>query len=471
MSEEIHDTNAKRPTTANVAPTPPAQPAKTRPVSGRNKFRIQRPEGESKLYTHEEDVGGFGSKDSLVRQCLDATNPTKTSWESKSARFHTERPLVDKFYDDDPGVGARRCSMERLVEGSPRKYASDFTATSRWAKPPTKYGSGRHYDTSKVPRSSKGDMETEGAHTARNYRTAFDSQKALSGPADFQHDFHAEHPEYDFGDGPKPNMNQLMEKSSNKVSTIRSPRVNKQTAPDQRAQLQPEYGATKPLVKQVSDSANKVSSMRSILPRFDKSETENSHLDWRAQAKHTVSDGLPGDPVKYAIISTKTPRFTLANPGLGRDFYDWHEKKGAKQNLSAAVKNSAIDYSGTIGSHTPRFKHEPTDSGDNCYDTDHLHKSSLVKGIQQSAIKYSVIKSRVPRFDSPSSKGKLKKLDLDAIYEAELRRVTGQREPAEYYIPDYGSTRGVAQAVSHSKLTYKSCFGSKVRRFEYEKGS
>ena len=83
--------------------------------------------------------------------------------------------------------------------------------------------------------------------------------------------------------------------SSNKVSTIRSPRVNKQTAPDQRAQLQPEYGATKPLVKQVSDSANKVSSMRSILPRFDKSETENSHLDWRAQAKHTVSDGLPGE--------------------------------------------------------------------------------------------------------------------------------------------------------------------------------
>jgi len=468
--EEIHDTNGKRPGSGAI-PTPPVQPIKPRPPSGRNKFRIARPEGEHKLYTHEEDVGGYGRKNSLLRNVLDASNPTKTSWESRSARFHDPKPLTDKFYEDDGGLGLRKCSIKRLLQDSPRKYAADFTDTSRWAKPPTVYGSGKLYDTTKVAGSNKGDMETECAHTARNYRTSFESQKGAATSRDYDFDYHASHPEYDFGDGPKQTMNSLMLKSGNKVSTMNAPRSYRDTVPNDQPVLVPEFGAHKPMVKQVLEGSNQVSSMRSALPRFSSAVNENSHLDWRAQDKGTVADELEGGPVKYAVVSTKTPRFTPREGQLGRDFYDWTERRGPKQNLSFAIEASDVNYNGTIGSKTPRFKKEKGDSaGDSCYDTNHLHKSSLVKGVKESAIKYSVIKSRVPRFDpGDSAKSKLKKLDLDAIYEAELRRVTGQREPAEYYIPDYGTSRGVAQSVSHSKLTYKSCFGSKVPRFEHEK--
>ena len=123
-----------------------------------------RPEGESKLYTHEEDVGGFGSKDSLVRQCLGASPlrpallitgfrcnqpdqdllgveicslPHRAASSRQGVLPPPTAPLTDRlqFYDDDPGVGARRCSMERLVEGQDHSAAGGWAHKLLWQAP------------------------------------------------------------------------------------------------------------------------------------------------------------------------------------------------------------------------------------------------------------------------------------------------------------------------------------------------
>jgi len=66
-------------------------------------------------------------------------------------------------------------------------------------------------------------------------------------------------------------------------------------------------------------------------------------------------------------------------------------------------------------------------------------------------------------------KKKGKKLDMDAVYEAELKRVTGVREPAEYYIPNFGTHRGLSENVKRSTRRYASSFQSKTPRFRGEK--
>merc|ERR1711959_201252 len=100
------------------------------------------------------------------------------------------------------------------------------------------------------------------------------------------------------------------------------------------------------------------------------------------------------------------------------------------------------------------------------YNTDTGGKMSFNKQVDRSARKYSQFRSKVPRFNSDSmGKKKGKKLDMDAVYEAELKRVTGVREPAEYYIPNYGAHRGVSEVVKRSPIKYASSFQSKTARF------
>merc|ERR1712139_625192 len=84
--------------------------------------------------------------------------------------------------------------------------------------------------------------------------------------------------------------------------------------------------------------------------------------------------------------------------------------------------------------------------------------------------KYSQFRSKVPRFNSDSmGKKKGKKLDMDAVYEAELKRVTGVREPAEYYVPNYGTHKGISEQVRVSQVRYASSFQSKTPRFKEDK--
>jgi len=91
----------------------------------------------------------------------------------------------------------------------------------------------------------------------------------------------------------------------------------------------------------------------------------------------------------------------------------------------------------------------------------------LWTSVGKSAQKYSLFRSKVPRFNSDTAgKKKGKKLDMDAVYEAELKRVTGVREPAEYYIPNFGTHRGLAETVKRSTRRYASSFSSKTQRFK-----
>ena len=91
----------------------------------------------------------------------------------------------------------------------------------------------------------------------------------------------------------------------------------------------------------------------------------------------------------------------------------------------------------------------------------------LWTSVNNSAQKYSLFRSKVPRFNSDTTgKKKGKKLDMDAVYEAELKRVTGVREPAEYYIPNFGTHRGLAETVKRSTRKYAASFSSKTPRFK-----
>eukprot|EP00656_Telonema_subtile_P035186 TRINITY_DN3917_c0_g1_i1.p1 TRINITY_DN3917_c0_g1~~TRINITY_DN3917_c0_g1_i1.p1 ORF type:complete len:261 (+),score=39.26 TRINITY_DN3917_c0_g1_i1:759-1541(+) len=252
------------------------------------------------------------------------------------------------------------------------------------------------------------------------------------------------------------------------MSSMSSPRNRhlKQVV-DDRAPIDADYGSYKTLARCMEDSANNVSTLSSSMPRF-KEYCDRSGLDWRAQDRSCIRKDLQTTPRKYAVVATSTPRFKAAGTAqLGRDFYN--PDSGSKETLATSLAASKVKYGGTAASTTPRFKTPRSEGNDTTYDTDKLFKASLATQIKNSSIKYNAFRSKVPRFEQGSQKSKLKKLDLDAIYEAELKRVTGQREPAEYYVPDYGSTRGVGQSVKHSKNTYKSCFGSKVHRFAYER--
>jgi len=194
--------------------------------------------------------------------------------------------------------------------------------------------------------------------------------------------------------------------------------------------------------------------------------------DFEAQSSKTIGKTLKETQMRYANVATKTPRFAAEddNPG-GQDFYK--VDTAHKKSISNGIKTHPIRYRGSLGSQTARFASEETGYGARAggdpdgmnYNTDCGLKQTFATQVEKGARKYSLFRSKVARFDTQIGKKKGKKLDMDAVYEAELKRVTGVREPAEYYIPNYGAHRGVSEVVKRSHIKYASSFQSKTPRF------
>jgi len=248
--------------------------------------------------------------------------------------------------------------------------------------------------------------------------------------------------------------------------------------PEVERQIEPVYdydtdtGRGMSLARSVEISTQEYSNMRSKVPRFTDACGEFDN-DFEAQDARTFTKESEQTPRLYHNMQTTTPRFKLPpqNPG-GQDFYK--VDTAHKKSIGHGINKHPVKYKSSLGSQTARFSKEETGYGAKPggdpdgmnYNTDTGLKTTFKTQVMASPRKYSQFRSKVPRFNSDSmGKKKGKKLDMDAVYEAELKRVTGVREPAEYYIPNYGSHRGVSENVKRSKMKYAASFGSRVHRF------
>jgi len=448
-----------------------ATPPETKPAEV--KKRTTKRLDESSLYTQEEDKGGWGRHDSFLRQALDAPNTTKCAWNSRSKRFEKSQGGVDKIYDTDTGSGHKR-SLRLSVRESPVKYGAVFNDTARWGKDNSQSTSAL-YNVGGNPNT--GSIESKLKNTPRRYaqmRTVvergFDPRE---GPGD------ANIPDYDHGDGPKPNFATIAKDSPRNYCMMTS---KEQRGPDVDGAVDPvdEYdtniGRNITIARNIETTSMEYSNMRSKVPRFEASSEEYTQ-DYRGQGNKTIGKDLHHTPRRYHNVGTKTPRFNKDGgySAGGQDFYE--VESGAKKSIGKRIGTHPMRYGSSIGSQTARFPTEDTgygaieggDADGMSYNTDTGNKLSFERSVERSARKYSQFRSKVPRFNSDSlAKKKGKKLDMDAVYEAELKRVTGVREPAEYYIPNYGAHRGVSEAVKRSTRRYASSFGSKTPRFPGE---
>eukprot|EP00658_Telonema_sp_P-2_P066264 TRINITY_DN5531_c0_g1_i12.p1 TRINITY_DN5531_c0_g1~~TRINITY_DN5531_c0_g1_i12.p1 ORF type:complete len:404 (+),score=88.34 TRINITY_DN5531_c0_g1_i12:64-1275(+) len=390
---------------ASAAPPPPPQPRANKPAPHRAR--------QTQIDLSGDDTAGWGNKKSFIRNMMESTDVTKPCWKSASPRFKSPQTGVDKMYDTSTGLGPARCDMTQKLQETPRKYAMAFNDSPRFAKPARVCGNGVFYDTSEAPRTSKASISTDVAHTHRNYRTAFVSSSRRAGDkADVSG------PEYDFGDGPKIGFVEKVLTSGNKVSSINIPRSRGSPGQiDKREPLEPEYGNKLPLARAIQESAFYCSSMSSVTPRFLKKHPgdEAQGMECLAEDQTSITQTIKTTPRKYGIVSTSTPRFkpgTNAQLG-GRDFYD--PNFGTKTTLSKEIATSSMKYSGSIASTTPRFRTSKTHGSDASYDTDKLFKASIATRVEESPVRYTAFRSKVPRFEPNSFKSKLKKLDLDAI--------------------------------------------------------
>jgi len=429
---------------------------------------------EAALYTHVEDKGGWGIKNSFLREAIDSTNQSKHAWKSKTPRFETEMPLVDKMYDIDTGSGHQR-TVGLSVKESQRRYGAVFNDTKRWEKD-------HEPATSAIYTCDKNSVHPTVSHsierTPRKYFGQFHS--VVERGYDPRDGDNGQIPDYDHGDGPRNSFQKNILTSPRKYAIMSS---QEERGPEVERQVEPVYdydtdvGRAQTLARGVELSAVEYANMRSKVPRFEASQADFDN-DFEAQDYKTLNQSHKETPRVYNTVSTKTPRFKLPNrdglPG-GQDFYQ--VDTAHKKSLGTNIKTHPIKYRSTLGSKTARFSEEETgygakEGGDPDgmnYNTDTAGKTTLRTQIMCSPRKYSQFRSKVPRFNSDSTnKKKGKKLDMDAVYEAELKRVTGVREAAEYYIPNYGSHRGVYESVKRSKVKYASSFGSRVDRWAEE---
>jgi len=451
--------------------TPDAEPI-NRDVAATMPKKMPRKLNESLLYTQDEDKGGWGRHDTFLRQALDSTNTAKSGFQSKSTRFKTPRAGVDQIYDIDSGSGNKR-SMRLTVQESPRRLGAVFNETPRFSKDHTPATSAL-YDIGNNPIS--GTMEHKTEVTPRRYfgqfhsvvERGFDPRDGISGNV----------PDYDHGDGPKPAMSKLLKESPRKYCMMNSKEARGMDV-DELVQPTQEYdtdtGAGLSIARRVELSGLEYSNMRSQVPRFDSSIEENPQ-DYRGQDSKTINKESKITPRRYHNIVTKTPRWDTSDDNQGgQDFYK--VEVAHKKSISTGLATHPVRYGSSIGSQTARFPSEETgygtmpggDPDGMSYNTDTGLKMSFKKTVQASPRKYSQFRSKVPRFNADyMAKKKGKKLDMDAVYEAELKRVTGVREPAEYYIPNYGAHRGVSEMVKTSTRRYASSFQSKTPRFKGE---
>jgi len=282
-------------------------------------------------------------------------------------------------------------------------------------------------------------------------------------------------PDYDFGDGPKPSMAQELEQTPRNYCMLRSkekrgPHIRKEMEPTE--EYDAEVGDKVTLARGIELSAVEYSNMRSKVDRFVDDAPEHD-CDFSAQRSKTIGKTSATTAQKYSNLKTKTPRFKkeIYTQG-GQDFYQ--VDTAHKKSLSNGIKAHPIRYKGSLGSQTARFPSEVTGYGAKPegdpdgmnYNTDLHGKMTFATSVEKGARKYSQLRSKVPRFSSEhSGKKKGKKLDMDAVYEAELKRVTGVREPADYYIPNYGAHRGVGEQVKRSHIKYAASFQSKTPLF------